>query len=67
MATINLTTTNQVIIDSLDEITSCYEGTVEERIKQYFKEKMLSEVNAHLERKAKEELVYTPILITEIT
>jgi hypothetical protein len=68
MATITLTTTNQTILDKLDTLTQeAYEGTLEERIKAYLKDKIMGEVNALIAREAREAVTPTLIEDTEIS
>ena len=68
MPSITLTTENQEILSALDALTAeAYEGNLAERIKAYFKDKMLSEVNAYRLQLAKEAATSVDISPDEIT
>ena len=53
MASITLTTTDQTILDDLDEMTALYEGTLPERIKAYTLMLLKGSIRSHRDTKAK--------------
>jgi len=67
MATISFSTTNQDILDELDELTSCYEWTLAKRIKTHIVASLKWQINWMREQKAKQEALYTPVWEEDIT